>query len=179
MPVTPTPTPIPPKIKPEIADADRQNMLLTLKAYLETVKFNGDIFTVTYVEDTSLSGRYYAKYNVFRKKESLEYCSITTDFYIDLLTKEIFVGSCLMPKNIYVELTEKFKNHFTENELKYRHIMLNDIIFEEKLNTYCYSVQLVSPGKDFLGTLGWYVFTEDATALYEMDIVTTTYTEIK
>lgn len=166
----PTPTPTPPATKPEVAKNDRQDMLSSLNTYLDTVKFTGDIFTVTYVDDVALSGRYYAKYDVLTEKENVEYCAITKEFYVDLLTKEIFAGACLMPKGDYEALINKFKNHFSEDDLKTRHIKLSRISFEETLNSYYYSVQLLSPGKDFSGMLGWYAFTKDTLKLYEKDM---------
>ena len=57
----PTPTATPPTTKPEIVETDRQTMLSDLNAFLDTVKISGDIFTVSYVDDVALSGRYYAK----------------------------------------------------------------------------------------------------------------------
>ena len=166
----PTPTPTPPATKPEVSKNDRQDMLSSLNTYLDTVKFTGDIFTVTYVDDVALSGRYYAKYDVKTEKENVEYCTVTKEFYVDLLTKEIFAGSCLMSKGDYEALINKFKNNFSEDDLKTRHIKLSKLIFEETLNAYCYSVQLLSPGKDFSGTLGWYAFTEKTLKLYEKDM---------
>ena len=175
----PTPTPTPPAIKPEVSDAERKTMLSDIKTYIETVKLKGDIVTVSYGEDIPLSGRYYAKYNVMWEKEELEHCAITTDFYIDLITKEIKAGTCLMPKNAYSELTNKFKTVFTQEEQSKRHIMLNEIDFEKQLDAYCYSIRIVSPGKDFLGTVGWYVFSMDGQKLYEKNIATLELTEIK
>ncbi len=166
----PTPTATPPTTKPEIVETDRQTMLSDLNSFLDTVKFSGDIFTVSYVDDVALSGRYYAKYDVKTEKENVEYCTVTKEFYVDLLTKEIFAGSCLMSKGNYEVLINKFKNNFSENDLKTRHIKLSKVSFEEALNTYCYSVQLLSPGKDFSGTLGWYAFTEKTLKLYEKDM---------
>ncbi len=174
----PTPTPTPPATKPEVADSDRQTMLSEMKTYIETVKLKGDIVTVRYDEDVPLSGRYYAKYSVTWEKEELEDCAITTDFYIDLITKEIKAGTCLMPKDVYLQLTNKLKTVFTEEKQSKRHIMVNEINFEKQLDAYCYIIQIVSPGKHTLGTVGWYVFSIDGQKLYERDI-TFDLTEIK
>ena len=175
----PTPTPTPPLTKPEVTDGDRKSMLSEMKTYIETVKLKGDIVTVSYSEDVPLSGRYYAKYNVTWEKEEYEYCTITTDFYIDLITKEIKAGTCLMPKDVYLQLTNKFKTVFTQKEQSKRHIMLNEIDFEKQLDTYCYSIRIVSPGKDALGTVDWYAFGIDGQKLYEENITTLELTEIK